>query len=265
EREILAQHGESIVSGLPEDVTLVELGSGSATKTHLIIDALLEERDSLCFSPIDVSKSALEASADSMLEAFPNLEIVAIAGEYQEGLQVREREIDGPQLILWLGSSVGNLTREEAIDFLTQLSQTMSLEDRLLIGIDLRKSARVLEPAYDDAARVTARFNQNLLNRVNTELGGRFDVGAFRHLARYDDEKGRVEMHLVSESEQSIAIDDLNLEVNFREGETIHTENSYKYSLEEIETLATRGGFEIEKQWFDSQERFSLSRMRRVS
>ncbi len=259
EREILTTYASRIVEGLPEDTTVVELGSGSATKTRLLIEALLAERATLRFTPIDISASALESSSVSLLEAFPQLAILAVAAEYQDGIAALKEENSGPELILWLGSSIGNLTRPAATQFLHSLRTEMSSEDRFLIGIDLRKSAAVLEPAYDDAAGVTARFNKNVLIRVNEELDGHFDLASFEHLARYDEAEGRVEMHLVSQIDQTVVIDDLKLDVAFAEGETIHTENSYKYSLDEIGDLATTSGLMIEGQWFDGERRFSLN------
>jgi dimethylhistidine N-methyltransferase len=263
EREILTNHADKIVSGLPADLTLVELGSGSAVKTRLLIEALLKERDILRFTPIDISKSALEESSQDLLKHHPSLEILAVAGEYQDGIEALKEENSGPELILWLGSSIGNLTRSEARDFLHGIRDSMSDGDRLLVGIDLRKSASILEPAYDDAAGVTAAFNLNILNRINGELGGNFDLDAFRHLAVYDDVEGRVEMHLVSQTDQTVRIDALDREFSFVQDERIHTENSYKYALEEIDTLVEWTDLKLKGQWFDSEERFSLNLLQR--
>jgi L-histidine N-alpha-methyltransferase len=263
EREILTKSAVEIVDGLPADITLVELGSGSAVKTRLLIDALLAKRDTLRFTPIDISKSALEESSEDLLDDHPNLRILAVAGEYQDGITALKRENSGPELILWLGSSIGNLTRPESFDFLGGIQDSMSVDDRLLVGIDLRKSRSVLESAYDDAAGVTAAFNLNILKRINTELGGQFDLQAFTHLALYDEEEGRVEMHLVSASSQTIRVDALDQDFSFAQGEKIHTENSYKYSPEEIDTLVERTNLSLKGQWFDVEKRFSLNLMRR--
>ncbi len=261
EREILTSYAPEMIRGLPDDVTLVELGSGSAMKTRLLIEALLDKQETLRFTPIDISRTALEGSLNELLDSYPNLEIVAVAAEYQEGVAALKWENSGPELILWLGSSIGNLTRLEAALFLENLRGEMSKEDRLLVGVDLRKSREVLEPAYDDAAGVTAKFNRNVLARVNTELGGNFDLQGFDHLAHYNEEEGRIEMHLVSVRDQKVTIEDLGLDVDFREGERIHTENSYKYSLEEIDLLAKNADLRVEGQWFDQDQRFSLNLM----
>jgi len=261
EREILQTHAADIVNGLPETITLVELGSGSAVKTRLLIDALFADRDALRFAPIDVSKTALEGSAESLLNDYPNLEIDAFLAQYEDGVAALKEAHSGPELILWLGSSIGNLTREAATAFLTDIRSSMADEDKLLVGVDLRKSAAILEPAYDDAEGVTGQFNKNVLNRVNAELGGQFDLEQFSHKAVYDEKLGRVEMHLVSKVKQVVSIDDLEVNVSFEVGESIHTENSYKYSLEEIEAVAAGAGLRIEKQWFDKDRKFSLNMM----
>ena len=263
EHEILTNYAVEIVDELPSDITLVELGSGSAVKTRLLIKALLAQRNTLRFTPIDISKSALKKSSEDLLEDHPSLRILAVAGEYQDGMAALKEENSGPELILWLGSSIGNLTRPESFAFLSGIQKSMSFQDRLLVGIDLRKSSTVLELAYDDAAKVTAAFNLNILKRINTELGGQFDLSSFKHLARYDEKEGRVEMHLVSLATQMVRIDDLDQKISFVEGEQIHTENSYKYSRKEIDTLVARSGLSLDGQWFDAQNRFSLNLMRR--
>src|SRR5439155_19659947 len=161
------------------------------------------------------------------------------------------------KLILWLGSNVGNLDRPEAARFLRRVRETMTERDRLLVGIDLRKERAVLEAAYDDARGVTARFNKNLLARVNRELGGRFDLDAFAHRARYLEDAGRVEMHLVSRRAQRVPVVALDLEVPFADGETIHTEDSYKYSFTEIDALAASAGFAVAARWTDERGLFA--------
>ncbi len=261
EREILVTHAGDILVNAPDDLTLVELGSGSAVKTRLLIEELLRTRDHLHFMPIDISRTAIENSADGLLPDFEALEMVAVRADYHTGLSMLKELNSGPELILWLGSSIGNLHRADATTFLSEIVGTMSREDRLLIGIDLRKEISILERAYDEPKGITAQFNLNLLGRINRELGGRFELDTFRHKAVYDADQGRVEMYIVSQTEQTIEIDALDLEVTFTEGETIHTENSYKYSLEEIDDVVTAAGLELNGQWFDSERRFSLNRM----
>jgi dimethylhistidine N-methyltransferase len=259
EREILRARGAQLVSLLPGEVTLAELGSGNAAKTRLVIEALLARQASLCYVPVDICRSVLEDSARQLLADYARLEIIAVAGEYHEGLRHLKPAGARARLILWLGSNVGNFDRAEAGQFLRSVRETMAPSDRMLVGIDLRKDAAVLERAYDDAQGVTARFNLNLLARVNRELGGHFDLGQFRHRAVYAVEVGRVEMYLVSMRAQRVAMDQLGLQVELAEGETIHTENSYKYSTAEIMALAAAAGLRLERQWFDRERRFSLN------
>jgi L-histidine N-alpha-methyltransferase len=264
ETSILEKRGGELAERIDAPATLIELGSGSATKTRLLIETFLSRQERLTFVPIDISRSMLEESADALLDDYPQLDIRAVAGEYERGLERLGPATEGARLILWLGSSVGNLSREDAAAFLDRVRRAMGPADRLLIGIDLRKDAARLERAYDDGRGVTARFNLNLLERINHELGGRFDLRAFRHRAVYRREEGRVEMHLESRVAQRVDIEKLDLAVDFEEGETIHTESSYKYSAEEIEQLASAAGLRILARWLDGQELFSLSLLGRT-
>jgi L-histidine Nalpha-methyltransferase len=259
ERAILEEHADELVAHVGHAVDLVELGSGSASKTRLVVEALLRRHGQLRFIPVDISRSILEESSLALVEDYDDLEVLAVAGEYHDGLDFLKGEAGPPRLILWLGSNVGNFMRPDAIHFLQRLRAAMRPADQLLAGIDLRKDPATLVAAYDDAAGVTAAFNRNILVRINRELGGHFDVDQFQHEARWNESEGRIEMHLVSAIDQSVLIDDLNLIVSFAAGESIHTENSYKYSLHEIQLLASAAGFTADGQWFDSAERFSVN------
>src|SRR5258708_1154848 len=229
ERQILCEHAAEIAGMFPEEIALVELGSGSAAKTRILIEALLHRHATLRYLPIDISPTILEESSLDLLRSYPRLEIVAVAAEYEEGLLRLQAETGRPKLILWLGSNVGNLDREEAARFLRGVRETMTDRDRLLMGVDLRKDRITLEQAYDDSRGVTARFNLNLLARINQELRGQFDLARVRHRAVFNEPMGRVEMYLDSPSPQRVRIEALDLEVSFAAGESIHTENSYKY------------------------------------
>ena len=257
ERAILQEHAGEIVAGFPADATLIELGSGNAAKTRLVIEALFRRQTSLCYVPVDICRSVLEESSRALLKEYPKLEVVAVAGEYHDGLWHLRGQGERPKLILWLGSNVGNFHRSEAADFLAKVRETMSAADRLLVGIDLRKERTVLEKAYDDSRGVTAQFNLNLLARINRELDGHFDLEKFRHRATYNEQAGRIEMYLDSNCAQQVAIDRLGLQVPFAAGESVHTENSYKYSPAEIEELARAAGLRLERQWLDAERRFS--------
>ncbi|OAI41587.1 hypothetical protein AYO40_02950 [Planctomycetaceae bacterium SCGC AG-212-D15] len=271
ETEILERRAPEIVSRFEGDMTVVELGSGNAVKTRLLLEALLPPHPTLSprggegrvrgrvrYVPIDICRPVLEESAADLLQRFPALEIVAVAAEYHEGLRHLRSESDRPRLILWLGSNIGNFTREEAAEFLRGIHNTMSPADRMLVGVDLRKGRAVLEAAYDDAAGVTAAFNRNLLARINQELSGDFDPNAFQHRAIYNQDLGRIEMYLVSTRVQSVTLGRIGLTVRFAAGETIHTENSYKYSLAEMNAVATAAGLQTQHVWQDAAGRFSL-------
>jgi L-histidine N-alpha-methyltransferase len=259
ERESLQAAAAEIAACCPPGSILIELGSGSATKTRILIQALLTRQESLRYIPIDISRAMLEESSQGLLRDFPALDVTAVACEYQEGLASLNGQADGPKLILWLGSNIGNLNRSEAAGFLGRIGALMSPADRLLVTIDLRKERAVLERAYDDSQGVTARFNLNLLARINRELGGRFDVEAFRHCACYNEEAGRIEMYLVSSRSQCVPIDDLEIEIPFTAGEAIHTEDSYKYSPLEIDAVAAAANLRHERQWLDAGCRLSLN------
>lgn len=259
EREILQNHADDIVSRMPSGATLVELGSGSAEKTALLIAAFLGREPELTFVPIDISRSALEDSCPRLLQQHPGLRVSAFEGEYESAIEQLHERTREPLLVLWLGSSIGNLNRSEAHGFLGRLTGNLAPEDRLLIGMDRRKDAASLEAAYDDSAGVTARFNLNLLERINRELGGGFDLSRFRFRARYLEGPGVVESHLVSLERQEVEIRALEARIAFEAGEAIHTENSFKYDGDDIEALAGAAGLVLEKSWSDSQHRFELN------
>ncbi len=259
EAQILEDRSHELGRMFDECPTIVELGSGSSVKTRIILRALSDEFDEVHYVPIDISTEMLTNAANDLLDMFPKLNVTGFAGEYNDGLRFVHDEIDGPTCMLWLGSSVGNLTRDVAADFLTLLRENMDDEDRVLAGIDLKKDAAILRNAYNDNAGITRRFNQNLLLRINRELGGDFDVDAFDYKVIYNSEIGRVEMYQVSRVSQEVHIRDLDLTVSFEQGESIHTENSHKYSLDDIDALAARSGMEKAAQWFDDERRFSLN------
>ncbi len=257
ERDILRRFAEEIVAHCPRPLTLVELGSGSAAKTTFLIEALGRSQPRLRYVPIDISPTALRESSVALLDRYRWLEITAIASDYEQGVGQLAALGGNPKLILWLGSNIGNLERSEAGRFLRRLRELMRPDDRILIGIDLRKDREILQLAYDDPGGVTARFNLNLLARINRELGGCFDLRAFAHEAVYNETLGRMEMYLTSRRRQVVEIERLALTVTFEEGEKIHTENSYKYAQQEIERLVHAGGLRLLDQWFDHDRLFS--------
>ncbi len=263
ENEIFARHADEIVNAVAaargEQVALIELGSGSATKTRLIIESLLKRQPELLYTPVDISPAALEGSARVLLQSYPALRVTAFAADYDSAMP-RLRENVGERataLALFLGSNIGNFDPAEARAFLRNLRGVLRAGDALLLGVDLKKDARTLEAAYDDALGVTAAFNLNLLTRLNREFQADFEPRAFKHIARYNEARGRVELYLESSEAQIVNLRALELTINFSAGERIHTENSYKYHLDEISRLATETGFARARTWLDSREQFS--------
>jgi len=253
EREIIARHADDIARACRSPCELVELGSGSAEKTDPLIAALRRRQGAVHYYPIDVSRSALEDSAQRMMLDHPDLSIHALVGDYESALSQLPR-IGPVRLFAWLGSSIGNLDRKAAAAFLARLP--LRPHDRAFIGIDLRKEPATLENAYDDSEGITAEFIANVLVRVNRELAGEFELSAFDYHAEYDRKIGKVAMSLVSTRQQTVAIGALNRSFTFAQGEAIHVEDSYKYSEAEIGELAERSGLRIEACFFDSRRRF---------
>jgi dimethylhistidine N-methyltransferase len=257
ENEILARAADEIVRCVDGPKTLLEMGSGSASKTRCIIEAMLKQQNDLLYIPIDISASALETSARVLLQSYPQLRIRAYASDYYDGFAAISNEDRGRTLALFLGSNIGNFDHEEAHTFLRALRNILRTGDALLLGADLRKQKAVLEAAYDDALGVTAAFNLNLLARINRELDADFNLRAFRHYVRYDEAMGRVEVYLESLRAQAVQIGKLDLGIQFASGERIHTENSYKYDLEGLSKLAAATGFTRARTWLDRAGRFS--------
>ena len=259
EAEIFEHHAAEIVSSLNGRLTLVELGSGSSVKTRFLIEALIARQGRLHYQPVDISATMLEQSAQELLKIYPELCITGQARDYTQGLGAIERSNGESILALFLGSNIGNYDPPEAIALLRQIRRTLREGDGLLLGADLKKDAAILEAAYDDALGVTAAFNLNLLLRINRELGADFDLKRFQHRAIYNDAQGRIEMHLVSRLAQKIHLNALGLMIEMQAGETIHTENSYKYDQQQLSQMAAAAGFSAKRVWMDKEERFSSS------
>ena len=262
EDAILREHAGAMTEGWTAPPTIVELGSGSAEKTRRLIAAALRRHGHLHYVPIDVSASAVEDSARTLVRTFEALRVTAYVGDYRQSLAEIAARIPGPKLLVFLGSSLGNYEPDAAASLLAAVSESMGPDDRLLLGTDMAKSASVLEPAYDDPQGVTARFNRNLLVRINRELGADFVPERFQHQAVYRADRGRVELHLVSLENQVVHIPAANLTTHFARGESIHTENSHKYTREALFHMAEHGGFVEEASWTDSQGWFRVQRWR---
>ena len=255
EAEVLTSFRREMVASFGPQVRLVELGSGAARKTRILLDAMRPAE----YVPVDIDEEMLQRSGRDLLRDYPNLRITAIRSDFMHP-SVPLSLLPKPErrtVVLFLGSTIGNLDPEESIAMLRDLRSALAPGDALLLGADLRKDRAVLEPAYDDALGVTAAFNLNLLARINRELGGHFDLASFRHRAFYDQTHGRIEMHLVSRRAQRVAIDALELEIAFDDGESIHTESSYKHDAKTLAALADASGFSIENTWMDGRRWFA--------
>ena len=257
ENDVLTRYADQIVASVDGQKTLLEMGSGSASKTRLIIEALLRRQSELLFMPVDISATALESSSRILLQSYPRLRIEAYAADYFAGLAELGKKPRARTLALFLGSNISNFDLEEALRFLKAMRSVLRKGDALLLGADLKKDPAILEAAYNDALGVTSAFNLNVLARINRELKGTFDLRSFQHRAFYNEEAGRIEIYIESLVNQRVRIEKLDLEVEFAAGELIHTENSYKYDKAGIEKLAAQTGFELSRTWLDSQERFS--------
>ncbi len=232
--------------------TLIEYGSGESRKSRLLIEALRPA----AYVPVEISVDALEAAAARLRRRFPWLALRPVHGDFSRPLEIPIAAGRGRRVVYFPGSTIGNLTPDEAQAFLRMTRSQVGPKGAMLVGVDLKKDANLLHAAYNDARGITADFNLNLLARINRELGGDFDLRRFRHYAFYNAALGRIEMHLVSLVAQTVNIG--RHRVDFAGGESIHTENSYKYSVDEFRALARRAGFRGEKLWLDRQGRFAL-------
>jgi dimethylhistidine N-methyltransferase len=260
EKEILQNQSDEIVSFLPANSRIIELGSGNAEKTRFLLEAMLRRQERLQYLPVDISEASLIRSSEELLGNYENLHITAYAADYFRALHgLTPAAADEHSVVLFLGSNIGNFSRDEALNFLHEVRRVLKPGDVLLLGADLKKSVDVLIPAYDDALGVTAAFNLNLLVRMNRELGADFQLKNFQHRAIYNKEFGRVEMHLVSKEKQVVNLKALDLRVTFEKGESMHKENSYKFDLEQIAAFGFQTGFTLKKSWFDGERRFSFN------
>lgn len=248
-----------------DNVSLVELGSGSSAKTAILLESFLEISDDLHYLPIDISTSMLRETADRLDAAYPELGVTPIASHYEAGLQrastlvSEDDQVPDRMLVLFLGSSIGNMEPEEALQFLQGLHEHLESKDAFLIGFDLQKDPAILNAAYNDRAGVTARFNLNILTRINRELGGEFYLARFSHDAFYNGKYGRVEMHLRSSEAHDVAVASCDAVFSFDAGESIQTENSYKYTRASIETLAAGADFDVVETFTDDEDWFALA------
>ena len=253
ERAILEANGDDIVRRLDLDgATLIEPGAGCANKVRFLI----ERGHPAAYVPMDISGAQLRQSAARLAAAYPWLQVHAIEVDHTAPFAMPAAIPSGRRVFFYPGSSLGNFEPPDAVRFLHHLRSQAGTRGCLLIGIDTRKASNVLQRAYNDAAGVTAAFNLNVLRRLRDELGADLDVDGFHHYAFYNERLGRIEMHLVSDRDQCARIDGHTFD--FRAGESIHTENSYKYAPQEFQQLATQAGWAAEAVWLDPRCHFSI-------
>jgi dimethylhistidine N-methyltransferase len=260
---LLRRHASSLAVRLHRPSLVVELGSGSGSKTRWILSALAARRP-VTYCPIDISESALYRCWHE-LGSVDSVEVVPFAQSYLDGLEqaLRLRPAETSVLVLFLGSTLGNFEPERAREFLSEVRQLLDPGDVFYLSTDLEKEVERMVAAYDDPIGATAAFNLNLLARINRELRGDFMLSRFRHEARYNMKEHRIEMHLRSTADQRVKIGS-DLQVSLREGETIWTESSYKFRLDDIPALARAAGFKCEVQWVDEEWPFAQSVLRAV-
>jgi dimethylhistidine N-methyltransferase len=253
ETRILRERAEEIARDAASGNVLIEFGSGSSTKTELLLAKMHRLH---AYVPIDISHTALGDARTRIGRRFPDLRVLPVCGDFSQALALPP-EIDGrPRLGFFPGSTIGNLTEAAAVKLLANMAKILGHGARLIIGADLKKDVRRLLSAYDDKEGVTAAFNLNLLKRANRELETDFDVGQFDHLATYDERHGRVELYLVSQAEQTVNV--LGERIAFAAGERIHTEHSHKYDVAGFHALAAKAGWQPLKVWTDADELFSV-------
>jgi dimethylhistidine N-methyltransferase len=255
ETAILDRYAGEIAALLGENCVLIEYGSGSSRKIRLLLDEL---GGRLTYIAIDISKQHLLESAKELSESYPELEVIAVCADYTKPFELPapKRHASGKRVVFFPGSTIGNFSPLEARRFLQTTARQVGPGGSLLIGVDLKKDSESLHAAYNDSLGVTAAFNKNLLRRMNVELGADFDLASFRHQAFYNSEAGRIEMHLESLKDQRVRVN--GTFIAFRGGETIHTENSYKFHVEEFQGLAAAAGFRPVRVWTDRQRLFSV-------
>jgi len=242
---------------------MMELGAGSADKTRLLLAAAIRHQQQVCYQPVDVSASALEAARERLERELPSVATDPLVADYTRGLFLEPCAAGERRLTLFIGSSIGNFDPDAALSLLRRLRHALEPGDGLLLGVDLApvangKTTSELIAAYDDSQGVTAQFNKNILARLNRELGCDFDLDAFRHQIRWNPKESRIEMHLESLRAQSVPIPALGQSIDFAAGETIHTENSYKYRPGQAEKLLSAAGFKPERRWSDAGGLFAV-------
>ncbi len=262
ERAILARHADAIVAAAhgrgSSPLRLVELGAGTAAKTVILLEAALRISDDVSYLPVDVSSDALEFACQNISSALPEVRIQPVVRNYITH-PLRLESFDGTTLALYIGANIGNFSPEEARMILRNLGSQLQPGDALLLGTDMVKDEPTLLAAYDDSDGITAAFNLNVLHRLNRELGATFDAASFHHRVLWNSIESRIEMHLESTQEQDVSIEHADLDLHFERCETIHTENSYKFTDQGIRSLLGDAGFVLGRSWKDSRNWYTVT------
>ncbi len=240
-----------IASSMGSRIVLIEYGSGSSVKTRMLLDQLA---DGSAYVPIDISRDHLQATAAELAADYPHIRVEPVHADYSSPVDLPG--LSGRRVVYYPGSTIGNFEPCEAEAFLRRLRCVVGDEGAILVGVDLTKDKKILEAAYNDSRGVTARFNLNLLTRINRELGANFDTSGFRHRAVFVDDIGRIEMHLVCLSDQTVSV--ARRSFSFRKGDYIHTENSYKYTIDQFSAVTKQAGFEVSDMWSDERQWFGM-------
>ena len=257
ERAILEHHSHEIVAAA-QPTMLIELGSGSASKTRTLLDAMHETGNLETYVPVDISEEITRETAADLVDEYPGLRVHGLVCDFEADLEHLPRD-GGQRLIAFLGGTIGNFDTSERAAFLSRIAALMGPDDRLLLGTDLVKERGRLEAAYDDSAGVTAEFNKNVLHVLNRELGADFDPEGFEHVARWDPEWERIDIRLRSLAEQSVWVDDLDMEIEFGDGEEMRTELSCKFTRESLDGAYAEAGLELTDWFTDPDGLFGLS------
>ncbi|MDG1886030.1 MAG: L-histidine N(alpha)-methyltransferase [Alphaproteobacteria bacterium] len=258
EIEILKLNAKDIASEIGDNVALIEYGSGALEKIQILLNVLENPAGII---PVDISKDQLIEATAELQTMYPDLKIIPIPADFTKPISIPKLSpAPANRVAFFPGSTIGNFEPNLAISFLQGVTDTIGPGGLLLIGFDLKKQTETLVAAYDDKAGITETFNKNILHRINTELGGNFDIQSFKHIARYNEKEGRIEMHLESQTNQSVSIK--NTVFQFMEKETIHTENCYKFTETDFKALASKAGLSPVKAWNDNRRYFAVMLLR---
>ncbi|MCP2044492.1 L-histidine N(alpha)-methyltransferase [Pontibacter sp. HSC-36F09] len=259
EYSLMQQHRSDMVSTFAAGgfFHLVDLGAGDAMKTKLLLSELVKQEKPFNYVPVDISGSAMQELSKDLRQTHPDLLIQTVVAEYITGLQWLQQHLPERKVVLFLGSNIGNFERDEGLEFIRQIRRHLKPGDLFLLGVDLAKDPATILAAYNDASGVTAAFNLNLLERINRELGGNFDLDAFKHFALYDPQLGVMKSFLVSQREQEVYLEATQKRYTFAAWEAIHTESSHKYTLQQATEMGRSAGFEFVTSYLDEEGGFA--------